>query len=82
MKNFIILAAILLTSCSKVYKEVWTVERVPCHWEEEIVIPGDHFHYKDTLNKWCCVYWEPDTFCWQHYDTMVVIKHEKTIRIK
>ena len=82
MKNIVLILAVILSSCTKVYKEIWTVEKYPTEWEEEIVIPGDHLHYKDTCQDWTCVYWETDTFCWHHYDTLEVRKLEKTIRIK
>ena len=73
---------LFLTSCTKVYKEIWTVEKVPTEWDEEIFIPGDHIHYKDTCDGWKCAYWEEDTFCWHHYDTLVIVKFEKREKIK
>jgi hypothetical protein len=83
MKNIVFILAVLLSSCTKVYKEVWSVERVPNQWDEEIVIPGEHIHYEDDVTcQWKCCYWEQDTFCWTHYDTITVIKFERIERIK
>ena len=81
-KILFIISLISLSSCTKVYKEIWTVERVPIQWEEEIIIPGDHMHYMDSCQEWKCLYRETDTFCWQHYDTLVVKQFDKMIRLK
>lgn len=82
MKNLLLILAVALTSCTRVYKEIWTEKSYPLQWEEEIVIEGDHFHYEDEACKWNCVYYERDTFCWQHYDTIVVRTLERTERVK
>jgi hypothetical protein len=82
MKNLILIITLLLTSCTKVYQEIWAIERYPIEWEEEIVIDGDHFHFEDDDCKWKCFYYERDTFCWNHHDTIIVRKLEKTIRVK
>lgn len=82
MKNTVLILALFLSSCTKIYKEVWTVERIPIECEEEIVIPSDHLHYQDSCQEWKCIYYEVDTFCWHHYDTLEVVKYEKVIRIK
>jgi heterodisulfide reductase subunit C len=38
MKNLILIITLLLTSCTKVYQEIWAIERYPIEWEEEIVM--------------------------------------------
>lgn len=81
MKYFIPLILITLTSCTKVYQEIYTIERYPVEWEEEIVLKGEHEHYLiDNDNK--CIYYENDTICWYHYDTIVVKRFEGRTRIK
>lgn len=82
MKNLLLILTLFLTSCTKVYQEIWVIERYPVEWEEEIVIEGDHQHFEDDDCKWKCLYYERDTFCWNHYDTIIVRKFEKRIRIK
>lgn len=81
MKYIFFLSISILFSCTKVYREVWTIERFPNQWEEEIIINGSHDHYKECDN-WKCSYYEADTICWQHYDTIIVRTLEKRERIK
>jgi hypothetical protein len=81
MKYFIPLILIALTSCTKIYQEVYTIEKYPIEWEEEIVISGEHEHYYVDDNP-KCLYYETDTFCWHHYDTIVVRKFEGRTRVK
>jgi hypothetical protein len=80
--KYLLILSLFLVSCTKVYKEIWTVEKYPVQWEEEIIVEGDHMHYEDEACKWNCLYFEKDTVCWQHYDTLVVRTYEKTERIK
>jgi hypothetical protein len=81
-KIFILLSILLLSSCTKIYHEIWVIEKYPIEWEEEITIEGEHLHFEDDSCNWKCLYYDTDTFCWQHYDTIVVKTFEKKIRIK
>ena len=79
--KYLLILILGLTSCTKVYNDLYTVERYPIEWDEEIVIPSEHEHFLvDNSNK--CVYFESDTVCWHHYDTIVVRKFESRMRIK
>jgi len=80
MKYFIPLI-LILTSCTKVYQDVYSIKKFPIEWEEEIVIYGEHTHFIID-DAPICLYYETDTFCWYHYDTIVVRKFEESIRIK
>lgn len=82
MKNIILTLALLLTSCTRVYQEVWVVENYPIEWDEEIIVEGDHQHFEDDDCEWRCLYYERDTICWHHYDTISVKVLEKRERIK
>ena len=84
MKKLILLSLLLtLFSCTKIYKEIYFVEKYPIEWDEEIVIPSEHFHYEDDITcEWKCFYMEKDTFCYHIYDTIPVIRYVKTERIK
>lgn len=82
MKNIILILALLLTSCTKIYQEVWVIEKYPLEWDEEIVIEEEHLHFEDDDCKWRCLYYEKDTICWHHYDTIVVRSLEKKERVK
>lgn len=80
--KYIFYLLLFLTSCTKVYKEVWTVEKYPVEWDEEVIVDGDHLHYKDESSKWSCLYLEKDTVCWHVYDTIEVRTLEKIERIR
>lgn len=82
MKKLFFISLLLLSSCTKVYQEVWVVERYPIEWEEDIIIKSDHQHYKSEDGEWECLYFDNDTVCWHHYDTIVVRTLEKRERIK
>lgn len=77
----ILLLSTLLFSC-KVYKETYVLQQYPVDWYEEIVIPGDHLHIVDNQNQWKCLYYEPDTICWHHTDTINVYSLLKVEKVK
>ena len=83
MRNIIFILSSLLTlsSCS-VYQEVWVVEKYPIEWEEDVIIKSDHQHYKAEDGEWECLYFDNDTVCWHHYDTIVVKRLEKRERVR
>ena len=81
MKTILLFALLSLTSCTKIYQEVYLVERYPMEWEEEIIISAEHQHLI-VDNEPKCIYWEADTICWHHRDTAVVMKLESRTRIK
>lgn len=84
MKKIILLSILLtLFGCTKVYREVYHVEKYPIEWDEEIILPSEHFHYEDYITcEWKCLYLEVDTFCYHVYDTIPIYKHVSTIRVK
>ena len=84
MRNiFLIFTTLLLFSCSPIiYKETWVVEKTPVSWEEEFIIPGDHFHFEDDNCNWKCYYSESDTVCLYIEDTIEVRRLESVIKIK
>jgi len=78
----LILALIIFSGCAR-YIELWEVERVPLRWEEEIVFKADHWHYVDCCDStWRCSYVPADTFCWVHYDTLVIRNYVGITKIK
>jgi hypothetical protein len=83
MKNILLLLflSITLFSC-KVYKETYVLEKYPIEWYDEIVIPSEHFHYKDDSSRWKCFYYEPDTVCWHYVDTIQVCTLIKVEKVK
>ncbi len=85
MKKLILpfLLSIFLSSCTKIYREVYTLEKYPVEWDEEIILPGEHLHYEDNITcEWKCMYFEVDTFCYHIYDTIPIYKYVKTYRVK
>lgn len=84
MKYFttIIATLFLLTSCTRYYKEVWYVEKYPVEWHEEVVIPQQHFHYKDSDDSWRCFYDYGDTVCLTIRDTIELQTLHEFKRIK
>jgi hypothetical protein len=72
---------LLLTSCTKVYHEIYTIEKYPIEWEEDIIIKGEHEHYFFD-NKPSCLSYDTDTISWHYYDTIVVRKFEGIKRVK
>ncbi len=83
MKNIIliILLTTTLISC-KVYKETYVLEKYPVEWYDEVVIPAEHFHYQDDSIGWKCIYYESDTICWHHLDTIQVCTLIKVEKVK
>jgi len=83
MKNIFLLIflSVTLFSC-KVYKETYVLEKYPVEWYDEIVIPGDHFHYQDDSIGWKCCYYEPDTICWHYRDTIKVYTLLRTEKVR
>lgn len=80
--KYILPILLLLTSCTKVYHEVYSIEKYPIEWDEEIVFNCEHQHYTFDDGVYKCLYIEPDTIIWRHFDTIVVRKYEGLIRVK
>ena len=79
-KLIVIISALTLTACVT-RRETWEVTYIPVHWEEEIILPADHFHIYDSARDtaWRCYVMPVDTFCWVHRDTLVIRRNTKTI---
>lgn len=77
----LILFCSILSSC-KVYKETYILKQYPIEWYEELVIQGEHLHIQDCDNEWKCLYYETDTICWHHTDTINIYTLVKVEKVK
>jgi gentisate 1,2-dioxygenase len=61
-----------LTSCRTCYEEVWCMEKYPMEWNDVIIKPEDHWHFKGKNNEWSCIELEADTIYLEVQDTMYI----------
>lgn len=71
---YFFITIIVLTSCRTCYEEVWCTEKYPMEWNDTIVKPEDHWHFKGSNNEWTCVEIDADTMYLDVQDTMYVEK--------
>ena len=72
MKRLACISALVLTSCTTVYREIYYVEEYPMHWQDTVVYHPTHWHYMDQHQAWNCMEIPGDTVVFDCYDTMRV----------